>query len=308
MDEIITKLNNNLTDLFKQCSPGNQNARKSDLSILIEGNNKKIAELFAPITPESDIDPKLLPILKLVLSDANKKNELLYKELKERYESDREEYRTEFFNMKQKIDALDKDKSALLKRAQTAEKEVRELKQEIETSRANIDDLEQGKRNSCIVVNNLATNTASNDEDAFIKLCTDKIRLDATQIEIVKKNIVKVNRIKEPQSNRQGNRLPSSKPRPLLVKFDNERVKDLIFRKKRALKETGIVITEFLTPMRSALLKQCIDKIPGGKSIWTDTGWILVKLQGKTDIDHIANELDLNNFLEKNIPTMPTNV
>ena len=60
--------------------------------------------------------------------------------------------------------------------------------------------------------------------------------------------------------------------------------------------------------MRSALLKQCIDKIPGGKSIWTDTGRILVKLQGKTDIDHIANELDLNKFLEKKIPTMPTPV
>ena len=68
MDEIITKLNNNLTDLLKQCSPGNQNAKKSDLSILIEGNNKKIAELFAPITPESDIDPNLLPIIKLVLT------------------------------------------------------------------------------------------------------------------------------------------------------------------------------------------------------------------------------------------------
>ena len=276
--------------------------------MLIEGNKKKIAELFAPITPASDIDPNLLPIIKLVLSDANKKNELLYKELKERYESDKEEYRTEFFNLKQRIDDLDKDKSALLKRAQTAEKEVRELKQEIETSRANIDDLEQSKRNSCIVINNLAPNTASNDEEAFIKLCTDKIRLDSTQTEIVKNNIVKVNRIREPQIKRPSNPLNSSKPRPLLVKFDNERVKDLVFRKKRALKETGIVITEFLTPIKSALLKLCIEKIPGEKSVWTDNGRILVKLHGKTDIDHIANELELNNFLEKNIPTMPTPV
>ena len=306
MATIAEKLNNNLTELLKQCSTGNQNAKKTDLSMLIECNNKKIAELFAPITPASDIDPSLLPIIKHVLDDVNKKNEILYKELKDRYESDREEYRTEFFDLKQRIDALNKDKSALLQRALTAENEVRELKQEIKTSRASIDDLEQCKRNSCIVVNNLAP--ASNDEEAFIKLCTDKIRLDAAQTELVKNNIVKVNRIREPQIKRPSNPLNSSKPRPLLVKFDNERVKDLVFRKKRALKETGIVITEFLTPIKSALLKLCIEKIPGEKSVWTDNGRILVKLHGKTDIDHIANELELNKFLEKNIPNMPTSV
>ena len=82
----------------------------------------------------------------------------------------------------------------------------------------------------------------------------------------------------------------------------------MIFRKKKGLKGTGIVITEFLTPTRSTLLKKCFEKIPGEKSIWTDNGRILVKLNGQEDISHIANDSELDNFLEKNCPTMPTRV
>ena len=82
----------------------------------------------------------------------------------------------------------------------------------------------------------------------------------------------------------------------------------MIFRNRKGLKGTGIVITEFLTPTRSALLKKCLEKIPGDKSIWTDNGRVLVKLHGQEGISHIANELELENFLEKKYPNMPTRI
>ena len=110
---------------------------------------------------------------------------------------------------------------------------------------------------------------------------------------------MKINRIlpKNPS-----NSPDNGKPRPLLVKLSNERIKDIVFRNKKELKGSGITITEFLTPTRSALLKKCYDEIPANKSIWTDNGRILVKLQDQREIVHIANEDDLTKYVEQKFP------
>ena len=140
-----------------------------------------------------------------------------------------------------------------------------------------------------------------------MKVCKDNLKLDATQSDIIKSNIVNIHRIRESLVKRNTT-TPNNKPRPLLVKFNSEKVKNMIFRKKKALKGTGIVITEFLTPTRSTLLKKCFEKITVDKSIWTDNGRILVKLHGQEDISHIANDSELDNFLENKCPTIPTRV
>ena len=310
MSTVISKLNNNLADLMKQFSDSKQNLKKTDVSMLIEENNKKIAELFIPTAPaselEQNIDPNLLAIIKLILNDTNQKTETLFKEIKERVESQSQHYDNEIFNLHKEVNELKKGKAELEQRAETAEDKVKALENEIDISKGNIDDLDQSKRNSCIVINNIAHSTTTTDEEAFIKLCTDTIRLDGTQTDTIKSNIVKVHRIKEPLHKR--GTASSTKPRPLLVKFNSEKVKDLIFRKKRALRGSGIVMTEFLTPTRSALLKKCHNKITAEKSIWTDNGRILVKLHNGGDITHIANETELNNFLETKCPNIPTHV
>ena len=65
----------------------------------------------------------------------------------------------------------------------------------------------------------------------------------------------------------------------MVVKFNKDRHRDMIFKNKREMKGSGITITEFLTSKRSALLKQCIDKIPGGpnRAVWTDNRRIYEK-------------------------------
>ena len=82
----------------------------------------------------------------------------------------------------------------------------------------------------------------------------------------------------------------------------------MVFRKKKALKNSGITITEFLTPTCSALLKKCSEQIKVNKSIWTDNGRILVKLQNQSEIVHIANNNDLTKFIEEKFPHQPTRV
>ena len=82
--------------------------------------------------------------------------------------------------------------------------------------------------------------------------------------------------------------------------FTDPKYRDIVYKKKKALKNSGIVITEFLTKKRSALLKLCFDNIPASnteRSIWTDNGRILVKMTGK-DIEHIKDIYDRNIFLQ----------
>ena len=98
------------------------------------------------------------------------------------------------------------------------------------------------------------------------------------------------------------NSVDSSKPDVLVVKFAQDRYRDLIFKSKKNLKQSGTTITEMLTAKRSALLKSCLEKIPGGRdqrAIWTDNGKILVKLDNQNPI-HIKCHKDIDTLLRNN--------
>ena len=87
-----------------------------------------------------------------------------------------------------------------------------------------------------------------------------------------------------------------------------ERERDIVFKNKKNLKQTGIVISELLTQKRSLLLKKCYERISGGqadRSIWTDNGRILVKKAGR-DIVNIIKESDIDLFLETHSATITT--
>ena len=86
---------------------------------------------------------------------------------------------------------------------------------------------------------------------------------------------------------------------------------DMVFKNKKNLKGSGIVISELLTPARSILLKKCYEHIKGThqeRSIWTDNGRILVKKAGNTNIVNITNEKDLETFVRDFFPIPTTTV
>ena len=187
---VITSLNTNLAELITKCTKGSIN--KTDLTSVIEGNNKKLAELFVPIREihgetelaqiESTVDPTTMSIIKYLLENAYKNCErevnkvmLLYKDQKDHLERYREYTDNRFFKLETKIDTLENANTELTKRAQAAETKAKALEQELLTSNANIDELEQNKRNTHLVINNLRPDSGT-DVDAFINLSKKSIR------------------------------------------------------------------------------------------------------------------------------------
>ena len=141
------------------------------------------------------------------------------------------------------------------------------------------------------------------------ELCETKINVGTENLNLIKSKISDVHRFHVSRNDRNSQVvINTSKPRPLVVRFTDPKYRDIVYKKKKALKSSGIVITEYLTKKRSALLKLCFDKIPGSnmeRSIWTDNGRILVKLTGK-DIVHIKDIQDLNTFLQEHCPNAGT--
>lgn len=68
-------------------------------------------------------------------------------------------------------------------------------------------------------------------------------------------------------------RINTSKVRGILLKLNNLETKELIYKKKKLLKGTGIVVREDLTSHRVALMDKAIQKLDL-KSVWTDHGKI----------------------------------
>ena len=130
------------------------------------------------------------------------------------------------------------------------------------------------------------------DEETFISLCDNKFSAAG----ITSDHIAKIHRLHKGQNS------DPSKPEVLVVKFAKDRYRDIIFKNKKNLKESGTTITEMLTAKRSALLKSCLEKIPGGRdqrAIWTDNGKILVKV-GNQKPTHIKCHKDIETLLRNN--------
>ena len=146
-------------------------------------------------------------------------------------------------------------------------------------------------------------------EQTFLNICETKLNIGADNLNLIKSKISDVHRFRAPRNDRNPQAANNTgKPRPLVVRFTDPKYRDMVYKKKKALKNSGIVIMEYLTKKRSDLLKLCFEKIPGSnteRSIWTDNGKILVKLTGK-DTVHIKDIHDLNTFLQKHCPSQGT--
>ena len=188
----------------------------------------------------------------------------------------------EVFELKQKYGKILKDNQEL-------HDKYDKVIQDTEATRNNADDIEMQRRLACLVVSNVPVDSSKSDEDLFIELCSTKL-----EAEITKHDIANVSRI------RGINR--SNRPNAMVIRFQNERARNRVFFNKKKLKGSGQVISEFLTPKRSALLKECYDKIPGtfnDRSIWTHFSKILVKKAGSSSSTYeIKSSIDIQKFLD----------
>ena len=177
------------------------------------------------------------------------------------------------------------------------------LEKQLGESKDEIDEVEQYVRRSCLVINNLPTESNKTDEQVFLGMCEDKFKDKFT---VTSDMISKIHRVPRPPSSN----VDRSKPHAMVVKFNKDRHRDMIFKNKREMKGSGITITELLTSKRSALLKQCIDKIPGGpnRAVWTDNGRIYAKYSKDNDQSHslqIKTASDIDKFINEITHLLP---
>lgn len=75
---------------------------------------------------------------------------------------------------------------------------------------------------------------------------------------------------------REGNPRPDGRPRHVVVHFQDTRTKNVVYKKKKMLKGSKVVIKEDLTPLRVQLLKKTSSKY-GNRNVWTHNGHIFAK-------------------------------
>ena len=138
-------------------------------------------------------------------------------------------------------------------------------------------------------------------------MCEEKFR---NKFEVTTDMVSKIHRVPRPTHSQ----VDHSRPNAMVVKFNKDRHRDMIFKNKRLMKGSGITVTELLTSKRSALLKQCINKIPGGpnRAVWTDNGRIFAKYTKDSNQSHslqIKTASDIDRFIREInhlLPAPPT--
>ena len=193
--------------------------------------------------------------------------------------------------------------TAAEKRADNLEVEKNKLASELAATRDIIDEFEMSQRRPCLVVSNIPEHSSKSDEDVFVDLCHSELSLP----QITKQDIANVSRMKD----NGRSEVRSGRTKAMVIRFQNEKARNQVFMHKKKLKGSGKVITEFLTPKKSALLKECYDRIPGNfteRSIWTHFGKILVRKNGNsTKTYEIKSSEDIQCFLtEHNINAQDT--
>ena len=135
-----------------------------------------------------------------------------------------------------------------------------------------VDDLEQYSRSNCLVIHgceNVPTNSKPGKyleiENYVCKLLNEKLQLDSP-LDTYELDIA--------------HQLPSDKGTPIIVKFLRRTRRNEIYRKKRLLKGSSVIITESLTRRRLKLLEKVraeFDQCP----VWTLKGEVFVLFNNK---------------------------
>ncbi|KAI4467131.1 l1 transposable element-related [Holotrichia oblita] len=128
----------------------------------------------------------------------------------------------------------------------------------------NLEYQEQYSRSNNLRVFGLPETPTENVENTIVELCEKKLG-----IKITANDIDSCHRL----SGKEGSQ------RPIIVKFCRRSVRDIIFKFKRKLKGSKIIIREDLTKRRFAVLQDLVKKFDR-KSVFTSSGNIFVVISG----------------------------
>ena len=206
-----------------------------------------------------------------------------------------ESLRNDFHTLSCKDNDLSKENIALKKATAEAERKSDVLQIEIEKSKDETDELEISLNKPYLVVNSFKPVVGKTDEEAFINFCNDKM---SDSINMTPDKIAKLYRVKRGSNSN----VDPAKPETMIVKLNNEKDKEKLYKNKRKLKNSGTTFTELLPNRRKLLLNKCYELIPNhDRSIWTDNCKILVAIRNEP-ITHIKSIRDIETLVREKFP------
>nr|KAG5701111.1 hypothetical protein BaRGS_002587 [Batillaria attramentaria] len=179
------------------------------------------------------------------------------------------------FELKQENDTLKRELSVSKKRIEELEMISKEAKFEASTARKSSEALEQYTRRNNIRIFGVTEEdreSSAECERKVLKILKEKLGIK----DIKPEDFEAVHRVE--RSNAQ-NDSEARKPRPVIARFVSRRSLGAVFKNRKKLKGTGIVIAEDLTGARYSLLMGCRNH-PGIENSWTRNGKVFVKDSG----------------------------
>lgn len=175
--------------------------------------------------------------------------------------------------MKNELQTMFKD---AVGRIEVLESENTCLKQEINTLRVSVDDMEQYSRRQNLRIYGIPEKTDENTDQIVVNMCKKQLGIDIDVSQVC-------------SSHRIG-KTSEGKHRALIVKFTNHNTKSAVYNNKKLLKSTNIVIKEDLTYNKLQLLK-LVSRKTDRKNVWTRDGVIFLRVNDQ--IRKICHESDL---------------
>lgn len=168
------------------------------------------------------------------------------------------------------------------------------LQKQVQVLALDVDRLDMRSRRKMLLLHGIAECKKDGKEDtAFVVTNIIKERLHLTNF--TSEDIRRCHRM-----GREGS---VQKPRPIVLKLDNVKVRDTIWFAKKKLKDSGITVSEFLTKMRHNIFMTAREKL-GVEKCWTREGHIFV-IDADGSRRRLTAMCDINTIQAQPLPRGP---
>ena len=161
------------------------------------------------------------------------------------------------------------------------QKDNADLREKLLKVKQAVDSNEQKSRSSCLVLHGVKETMGENTDQIVLETINDKVGVLLTLDDISVSHRIGP---KKEQNTRR------TKPRAIIFRFISMRKRMEVFRSKKNLKGTNVVITENLTSDALPALLKAKTKF-GEKNVWTSEGKVFTKFDDKLML--ISSEADL---------------
>lgn len=145
------------------------------------------------------------------------------------------------------------------------------------------DEAEQYSRRNCLLIHGVPETPDEDPHAAAIAVLNGKLNAG-----LGIRDFDRAHRLGKPK--RTAAEVVSSGKRPIIIKFLRYQDRDTVWKAKRMLKDSGMLITESLTNIRHRILQEARDRF-GPRQVWSQDGRIVVLRSGTKYYIRTSEEL-----------------